>query len=239
MDWNLAITRNHALLLAIVAELFAMLRRVDGGGGGPLSVGCADTVSERGLLPGQSFTLPRHLYAAIMLILRPAESAIRRLIIIAARGLVLKPRASRPVPAGLASFASSNPSRTPSFQLIDPLKQFDPDLWDQNFDPAGSMQEVEPFDAALAHHQAQRAALPVNATLLQSPARHAHCAQRSPAPSPPSCPLARAARSVARRQGPLPSDAHVPVPPRPAARIPAQGHSPSRCGAEGRALFCD
>ncbi len=197
MDWNQVITRNHALLLAIVAELFAMLRMVDGSGS-PLSVAFTDAsphkwgevkaamvdltsprlrgevsrakpVTERGLPSNASnstFTLPRHLYAAIMLILRPCESAIRRLIIIAARGLILKPRASRPLPAGLASFATSNPSSTPRFQLIDPLKQFDPDLWDQNIDPASLMREVHPFDAALAHHQATLAAKPVNATLL-------------------------------------------------------------------------
>ncbi len=202
MDWTIVITRNHALLVRIVAELFAMLRMVDGGSSSPLSVtGCARDTSprkrgevkaaevepsaelltsplrgevsakptERGLPSNAStpaFTLPRHLYAAIMLILRPCESAIRRLIIIAARGLVLKARASRPLPAGLASFASENPSRTPSFQLIDPLKHFDPDLWDQNIDPASLMHEVLPFDPALAHHQAQLAAKPVNATLL-------------------------------------------------------------------------
>ena len=98
MDWAIVISRNHALLLRIVAELFAMARIVDG---------------------GTSPTLPRHLYNAILLILRPAESAIRRLIIIAARGLVLKPRASRPIPAGLASLASASLTRTSAFSLIE------------------------------------------------------------------------------------------------------------------------
>ena len=40
MDWNLVITRNHALLVRILAELFAMLRMA---GSAPLSVGFADT----------------------------------------------------------------------------------------------------------------------------------------------------------------------------------------------------
>ncbi len=173
----MAITRNHALLLAVVAELFAMLRGNDRAlplyrfAGEAASQSEAVRVSQRGTgnaNPNTSttFTLPRHLYAAIMLILRPCESAIRRLIIIAARGLVLKARASRPIPAGLASFAADNPSRTPSFQLIDPLKQFDPDLWDQNIDPAASMHKVLPFDGTFAHHQAQLAAQRINATLL-------------------------------------------------------------------------
>ncbi len=207
----MAITRNHALLLGIIAELFAMLRRVDLGSS-PLSVGCADTVpgratgltrpsdpqrgevksdaaastsplrgevsaqpTERGLPrdtgnananSGATFTLPRALYAAILLILRPAESAIRRLIVIAARGLVLKPRPSRQLPAFFASCASATGSHTPSFQLIDPLKHFDQDAWENELNAAGAMHEVLSFNAAEAHYQATLAATPINATLL-------------------------------------------------------------------------
>lgn len=122
MDWAIVISRNHALLLRIVAELFAMARVVEG---------------------GTSPTLPRHLYNAILLILRPAESAIRRLIIIAARGLVLKPRASRPIPSGLASLASASLTRAPAFPLIDKLKPFGPDVWDQNIDAASLVQSAD------------------------------------------------------------------------------------------------
>ncbi len=149
----MAITRNHALLLGIIAELFAMLRNV-GAGGGPVSGST------------QSFTLPRHLYAAILLILRPAESAIRRLIVIAARGIVIKFRPARPLPAGLASFASRTGSHTPSFQLIEPLKHFDQDAWENELNAAGAMHEVLPFNAAEAYHQATLSAQPINATLL-------------------------------------------------------------------------
>jgi hypothetical protein len=49
-----------------------------------------------------SFTLPRHLRLAILRLLRPAESAARRLIVAAARGLVVAlppPRKSGPKPA--------------------------------------------------------------------------------------------------------------------------------------------
>ena len=59
--------------------------------------------------PSPAFTLPRHLYRAILRLLRPAESAARRLIIAAARGIVvtlppfrprkLKPRISDTVAA--------------------------------------------------------------------------------------------------------------------------------------------
>ncbi len=188
MDWTLVISRNHALLMAIVAELFAMLRRE--ARSLPLyreagSEGRARPVARTGPAASRSeavrvsqpdtgnanpntsttFTLPRHLYAAIMLILRPCESAIRRLIIIAARGLILKPRAARLFPAGLASFADTGITRAPVFQLIDPLKHFDQEAWENELN-AGSMHEVQPFNASLAHHQATLAAKPVNATLL-------------------------------------------------------------------------
>ena len=145
MDWNLVISRNHALLLRIVAELFAMARIVEG---------------------GTSFALPRHLYNAIMLILRPAESAIRRLVIIAARGLVLKTRASRSTAAGLASFSGAALTRTPVFRLIDPLKQFGPGVCDQEIDPVSFFHPADDLDPELAWQRAQFADAPVDATLL-------------------------------------------------------------------------
>ena len=100
MDWPLVINRNRDLLLKIIASLYAMA----GFAGG--------AVAEM---------MPRRIYGALMLVLRPAESAVRRLIVIAARGLVLKPRASRPLPAGLAGHASAHFERIPAFCLFDPL----------------------------------------------------------------------------------------------------------------------
>jgi hypothetical protein len=99
MDWQLAIDRNREALLRIIAALFAL-------------AGLAQDV------------LPRHIYRVILRVLRPAESAVRRLIIIAARGLVLAPRPSRPFPAGLVPRIDT--ARIPSFCLIDPLKRFVP-----------------------------------------------------------------------------------------------------------------
>jgi hypothetical protein len=105
MDWPLIIDRNRERLLAVLAPLFAVLgfdpRRAD---------------------------LPRHLYRALLITLRPAESAVRRLIIIAARGLVAKlgaARAARAFPAGLAW--NKDAERNPAFCLIDPLKRFAPE----------------------------------------------------------------------------------------------------------------
>jgi hypothetical protein len=66
LEWKLAIIRNRDQLKDIVAALFLAAK---------MRVG------------GSLFTLPRSTFAAIMLVLRPAESAVRRLIVIAAHGL--------------------------------------------------------------------------------------------------------------------------------------------------------
>ena len=99
MDWDLAIKRNSEALTGIIAALFAMLGDV--------------TVSR----------LPRPVYYAVLRILRPAESAVRRLIVIATRGLVVKLAPSRPMPKGL-KIGKGDKSRFPSFQLFDTRKNF-------------------------------------------------------------------------------------------------------------------
>ncbi|MBU4531683.1 MAG: hypothetical protein KUA43_16100 [Hoeflea sp.] len=68
MDWTLAIERNLKALRQIAGSLVAMA----------------------GLNPPQpTVSLPRHIHAAVLSILRPAEAALRRLIVIAARDLVV------------------------------------------------------------------------------------------------------------------------------------------------------
>jgi hypothetical protein len=107
-NWDRAIKRNSEALQRIVVRLFAMAG-----------------------LSGRVMTdvLPRHIYRNILLILRPAESALRRLILTASRGLVVKLRPSRPVPAGfsierkeVSDIERAEP--IPAFQLIDPRKTF-------------------------------------------------------------------------------------------------------------------
>jgi hypothetical protein len=68
--------------------------------------------------------LPRPVYRAVMLVLRPAESAVRRLIIIAARDVVVKPSPSRPMPKGLSIAKKGGISRV-SFPLFDSRKRFE------------------------------------------------------------------------------------------------------------------
>ncbi len=62
--------------------------------------------------------LPYRLHRAVVRVLRPAESAVRRLIVVAARGLVVKVAPSRPMPKGRIIGKGSGPSR-PSFRLCD------------------------------------------------------------------------------------------------------------------------
>jgi hypothetical protein len=56
------------------------------------------------------------------LVLRPAEAAVRRLIIVAARGLVVKPSPLRRAPVGL-TITGKGGTRV-SFRLFDPRKRF-------------------------------------------------------------------------------------------------------------------
>ncbi|HEV7252414.1 MAG TPA: hypothetical protein VGN97_04855 [Mesorhizobium sp.] len=78
MDWDYAIERNREALKRVLAALAAMaaLPVLLAGGARP--------------------TLPRHLHRAVLRLLRPAESAARRLVIMASRGLVVALPRSHP-----------------------------------------------------------------------------------------------------------------------------------------------
>ena len=106
MDWDLAIKRNSKALKGIIEVLFALLG-LDG----------TDAASR----------IPRSLHSAVLGVLRPAESAVRRLIVIAARNVVVKLAPSRPMPEGrkivkgwrehaslLPALRSAETSRSPS-----------------------------------------------------------------------------------------------------------------------------
>ncbi len=98
MDWDLAIKRNSKALKSIIEVLFALLG-LDG----------ADAASR----------IPRALHSAVLGVLRPAESAQRRLIVIAARGVVVELAPSRPMPAGKV-IGKGRGNSLPAFQLFDP-----------------------------------------------------------------------------------------------------------------------
>ena len=150
MDWDLAIRRNRDQIREIVLVLFALAG---------MRVG--------GLL----FMLPRDVVSAIMMVLRPAESAVRRLIVIAAHGLVLKPQTPRPFvilghrPEDPVRAMPYPIGRTKAFQLFDPLKSFDhEDYWDH----ARRMHEnaLRPIDPLAIRQAAIIDTTPVDAKLL-------------------------------------------------------------------------
>ncbi len=97
MDWDLAIKRNSEALKGIIEALFAMLGLVG-----------EATVSR----------IPQPLHSAVLRLLHPAESAMRRLIVIAARGLVVKLAPSRPMPARVPSARAAEAGVTPFSYLI-------------------------------------------------------------------------------------------------------------------------
>ncbi|MEX0954379.1 MAG: hypothetical protein WDZ83_04100 [Rhizobiaceae bacterium] len=123
MDWALAISRNREALERILAALFSLVglendqsAMASGRWGSTQAADCR-------------ILLPRHLHAHVLRILRAAESAIRRLVVIAARDVAVK---LRPGGEGLRrdfgwkgqDEASPVAIRIPAFALLDPLKKY-------------------------------------------------------------------------------------------------------------------
>ncbi len=100
MDWTRAIEINREALTRIVAGLVALL-------------GIQGSVMTR---------LPRPIFQLVARILHPAEAAVRRLIVIAARGLTVSLPPTRLMPHGLV-FAG-NGTGPMVFQLFDSRKHF-------------------------------------------------------------------------------------------------------------------
>jgi hypothetical protein len=165
MDWTMVIERNGGALRRIVAMLVAMAGlssplegfearssgRASGSTVGREGRGDCEAIGVPGNMRQASdegvFTLPRHRHRAILRLLRPAESAARRLIIVMAQGLVVtlapsRPRRPRPAPlapvlrslgiavvtsgsADMAGRVAAGP-RKAVLPLIDPLKSFAP-----------------------------------------------------------------------------------------------------------------
>ena len=101
MDWDLAIKRNSKALKGIIEVLFSLLG-LDGS--------------------DAALRIPRSLHSAVLGVLRPAESAVRRLIVVAARNVVVKLAPSRPMAEG-RKIVRGGGNPLPSFQLFDPLKR--------------------------------------------------------------------------------------------------------------------
>lgn len=102
MEWDLVIERNREALLRLVALVVAGLGIAAGG--------------------SVSF-VTRRAHSAAQQVLRPAESAIRRLIVMRARGMVLSVSAPRPMPKGI--LRGNGAQRAAQFRLLDTLKRFE------------------------------------------------------------------------------------------------------------------
>ncbi len=102
MDWTLAIDRHRDALLRMVAALLLMA------GGGQV--------------------MPRHVRTGIWRVLRPAEAAFRRLVVVVK--LVLKiearTRVSRGGPVSAGGFSRGTGASVPAFALFDARKSFKP-----------------------------------------------------------------------------------------------------------------
>jgi hypothetical protein len=149
MDFKLAIERNRAPLLVEVLKLFAMIGLTEG------------ATIER---------ISRPLHRQVMGILRKAESAVRRLIVAAARDIVLEPEEPRPPrPRAKTSDKSKDKAegevkekrkRRPLFNLFDQLKRFGRRFKKKRRGPEPHVHSIESFfqqkDAEIAAAQAKQ-----------------------------------------------------------------------------------
>jgi hypothetical protein len=161
-NWPGAIARNRAALLRIVAVLFVYA----------------------GLDEGGADEMPRRVWRMVLRLLRPAEAAARRLIVIAARGVTVEPPKPRPVREptgierliaagvltfrevnlGLACAPRSEPAKPeksapaiPAFPLADPPRRFDTRSWDglRPF-PKDGFEPADPDEEVSARHLCRR-----------------------------------------------------------------------------------
>jgi len=152
MNWTLAIDRNQRILVRLVAALMVLAGMSDG---------------------NTPKTLPRATALNILRLLRPSESALRRLIAIADYVLPVVERASRAVrkTKGTKRARSTKArKRAPAFALLDPRKRLGPPnhrrrakgagprLWflddrDPVFESDGGAVLSETVDAARLHRR--------------------------------------------------------------------------------------
>ena len=102
MNLSPDIAHHHNQLTRIVATLFAMIGLAEG-----------ETIER----------LASPLYRAVLRVLRPAESALRRLIIVAAQGVTLKSPVARATPRKARNPARKT-ARRATFNLFDPRQRF-------------------------------------------------------------------------------------------------------------------
>ncbi|MCI5075291.1 hypothetical protein [Oricola sp.] len=105
MDWGKAIEHNREALARILATMFALA----------------------GIAVGEAVaTLPRYRHRHLLNMLRPTEAAMRRLLVIAAREIVVELAKARAAAAAPGSKAGRSPTfdATPRLSVVDPLPAF-------------------------------------------------------------------------------------------------------------------
>lgn len=166
MDWDFVVERNRKGLMQVLAMLVAMAglagpglpfspdgRRwpvpagaasggFPGAGPGPLPAAGGGEAAFPAP-PAERLTLSRRMHRAVMRLLRPAEAAVRRLVIVAARGIVVPPPRLPPLrpasvpaqPSGgrLGPVPASRPARRPpaaiALPLLDPPRRIARRRW--------------------------------------------------------------------------------------------------------------
>ncbi len=154
MDWTAAVESNREALKRIVALLAAMAG-VGASDGFAQDRHSGNEVARAGSSnPSPALTLPRRLYHAVLRLLLPAEAAVRRLVIVAARGMVLAPSRLRkrgqasPSVTAPVSMPAERPRRAATLALLDPLR---PRRSGSSHRPAGGVPRIslpgltEPF----------------------------------------------------------------------------------------------
>ncbi len=122
MDWNFAIEKHREALRRILAMLVAMA--------GFPTLDAA----------GREATLPRRLRRALLALLRPAEAAARRLVIVAARGLAVvrrKVRSDAVTPHRAGGPATPPKTAAHALPLFDPLPR-----WKQRWVPHAGVPRI-------------------------------------------------------------------------------------------------
>ena len=149
MDWNFAIERHRLPLLGLVRALCAEIGLTEGG-----------TVER----------VPKPVHRYVLRILRTAESAVRRLIVAAARNIVVEPREPRPAKPRQKSSPKPKPKpdgeakprrkRRPLFNLFDTLKRFGRRFRKKRRGPEPHVHSIESFfrqkEAEIAAAQARQ-----------------------------------------------------------------------------------
>lgn len=125
MDRATAIEENRTALLEVVSGLFTML--------GHLS----------GAVLGR---IPRFLYRTVFRDLRPAEAAVRRLIVLAAIGLKVKLAPYRPMPKDKKISKNKGTNTRPAFRLDDPRLPLGPPRRRGRYRKFGPRIHARPYD---------------------------------------------------------------------------------------------